>query len=256
MKRLMMIAAVAALACDAFAAAPSAAKAAANDPELAAKREAARLRRAQRVVCPDSQKGVVKFVNTQSKVGNAPLEAAVQGLYKECKLKYEVCTGDPVTPATATAAMKKAGANLAVFVVSDPDLPVTVVAPEARWAIVNVDALAADGTGGAKLDTRVLRFVHRSFLAAAGAMHSQFPGNVLATDDLREIDALEEAFIPIDVQQKIDMALPKAGLTPLRVVRYSQACREGWAPAPTNDIQRTIWNETHELPKNPLKLEK
>ena len=29
------------------------------------------------------------------------------------------------------------------------------------------------------------------------------------------------------------------------MVSYRQACKEGWAPAPTNDLQRGVWNEFH-----------
>ena len=36
---------------------------------------------------------------------------------------------------------------------------------------------------------------------------------------------------------------------------YREACREGWAPPPTNDLQRAIWEETRKLPEKPIKIE-
>ena len=41
----------------------------------------------------------------------------------------------------------------------------------------------------------------------------------------------------------------------LRPTTYAAACRMGWAPPPTNDIQRAIWNETRQIPTNPIKIE-
>ena len=40
-----------------------------------------------------------------------------------------------------------------------------------------------------------------------------------------------------------------------RSVPYSRACREGWAPPPTNDVQRTIWKQVHAVPDKPIKIE-
>jgi hypothetical protein len=44
------------------------------------------------------------------------------------------------------------------------------------------------------------------------------------------------------------------GVTPTLVAHYRQACKQGWAPAPTNDVQRAIWNKVHELPSDPIKI--
>ena len=44
------------------------------------------------------------------------------------------------------------------------------------------------------------------------------------------------------------------GMTPLTIASYRTACRNGWAPAPTNDIQKAIWDEIHAMPTEPLKI--
>ena len=36
---------------------------------------------------------------------------------------------------------------------------------------------------------------------------------------------------------------------------YKKACQEGWVSAPTNDIQKAIWDKVHAAPKNPMKIE-
>ena len=41
----------------------------------------------------------------------------------------------------------------------------------------------------------------------------------------------------------------------LRPTTYAAACRMGWAPPPTNDIQRVIWDKVHAVPAKPMKIE-
>ena len=33
------------------------------------------------------------------------------------------------------------------------------------------------------------------------------------------------------------------------------ACREGWASAPTNDVQKAIWDKVRAIPDKPLTIE-
>jgi hypothetical protein len=37
----------------------------------------------------------------------------------------------------------------------------------------------------------------------------------------------------------------RLGMKPIRMASYRKAAEEGWAPQPTNDIQRAIWKELH-----------
>ena len=47
----------------------------------------------------------------------------------------------------------------------------------------------------------------------------------------------------------------KLGVAVRRRVSYHKACEEGWAPAPTNDIQRAIWDKVHAIPDKPITIE-
>jgi hypothetical protein len=40
----------------------------------------------------------------------------------------------------------------------------------------------------------------------------------------------------------------KMGVKPISVVTYRKAVEAGWAPAPTNDIQRAIYDEVKKAP--------
>ena len=49
--------------------------------------------------------------------------------------------------------------------------------------------------------------------------------------------------------------LPEIGFSPAAVATYLTACSEGWAPAPTNDVQKAIWEKVHAIPKQPIKID-
>ena len=57
-------------------------------------------------------------------------------------------------------------------------------------------------------------------------------------------------------RDEVRRLLPEAGFEPAVVATYLTACREGWAPAPTNDAQRAIWaralSEKERGPTNPI----
>lgn len=44
------------------------------------------------------------------------------------------------------------------------------------------------------------------------------------------------------------------GINTIAIATYRTACQQGWAPAPTNDVQKAIWDEVHTLPSEPIKI--
>ena len=76
----------------------------------------------------------------------------------------------------------------------------------------------------------------------------------MAAHGVQELDFAQEK-LPIDIQDSIKKYLSAAGVTPLRRTIYRRACQEGWAPAPTNDVQKAIWDKVHAIPKTPMKIE-
>ena len=45
-----------------------------------------------------------------------------------------------------------------------------------------------------------------------------------------------------------------ASVTQRSVTNYRTAVKEGWAPQPTNDVQKAIWDKVHAMPTEPLKI--
>ena len=58
----------------------------------------------------------------------------------------------------------------------------------------------------------------------------------------------------IEVLPKTKNAAKARGIVPGKRAVYRKACEEGWAPAPTNDVQKAIWDKVHEMPTEPIKI--
>ncbi len=140
--------------------------------------------------------------------------------------------------------------------VSDNVQPPSVIVPEEGYAVVNF----AKYTVGLKLPTdeakykrRCARAALKAFVLLCGGGSSRYPGHVASTHTPQELDFAQDK-LPIDIQDSVKKYLGAAGVTPLRRTIYRRACQEGWAPAPTNEIQKAIWNKVHALPTEPLKI--
>ncbi|MCL2104224.1 MAG: hypothetical protein FWH21_04115, partial [Kiritimatiellaeota bacterium] len=58
-----------------------------------------------------------------------------------------------------------------------------------------------------------------------------------------DLDALKPQTISPEPMNKIMAQAAKLGISPGRMTSYRRAVEEGWAPAPTNDFQKAIWEE-------------
>lgn len=204
----------------------------------------------------DVQKGRIVFANAQRDVPAAELAKPLAKLADFLKVAIDVVPA--AAPAScrkdAPAFLKEHGANAVVYVVDSADGSALLVAPEDRWALVNVSALR-----GGDLAARTQKELVRAFALLCGGAASQFPesltGPVLGVEQL---DAIKDYELPIDVLQRFTEYLEGMGVKPYVQASYRTACRQGWAPAPTNDVQRAIWErvraDKERGPVKPLKI--
>jgi len=158
-----------------------------------------------------------------------------------------------VSVASATQRRQSLNVDVAVFLVDDPALPMSLVAVEEKWAIINISKVIEKGVEKSVNDKRLQREFSRTFKALfAGAEKAKDRMAVAKSADLDQITS-----DPIDAQTLFGIinGLHSYGLVPPRTVPYRRACKEGWAPAPTNDVQKAIWKEVHEMPSKPIKIE-
>ena len=69
-----------------------------------------------------------------------------------------------------------------------------------------------------------------------------------------DLDKILNEGMAFDALGGIMNNLRTLGVTQPHKTTYRKACMEGWAPAPTNDYQKVIWEELHAKPTNPLKI--
>ena len=209
------------------------------------------------VIKPGSQQGCVLIANAQKRVPGDVFERVAKLISKELRMGVKAeAVGADVTAQTAANAATALNAQLTLFIVDHAeDATTLLVAPEGRWGIVNVAPLAA-GTTGDVLAGRVHKEVSRAFAMLAGAATSQYQGSIMSPIVRpSDLDGKAELRLPYDVQSRLWAALPSFGISPYVQANYRKACQEGWAPAPTNDFQKAIWNEVHKLPEKPIKIE-
>ena len=194
----------------------------------------------------------VNYINAQSRVKAEVIEAA------RAKMSEILRTPIGMKSGTFDFASPKIEGELSLYVIDDEKLPLSLVAPEGRWAFVNVAPLAKGrGEKPQFLEARVRKEMARVGCMVLGGIGSTYKQNLLSfLPDAEALDRFEGDDLPVDGMMRCSSYLAGIGVRPWRMVSYRRACQEGWAPQPTNEIQKAIWDKVHEMPTKPLKLEK
>lgn len=202
------------------------------------------------ILVPNSQKGKIVFVNAQDTADESLIAEVADTFVKSHRLKIEVEKGEFSLPNPVVKG------NASLFIVNDSGLPTILHAPEDRWTMVNVARLG--GGNGSKRQfyvERVKKEVTRGFCLLAGTQTSNYPESLLTSVTTPgELDRFVGCRLQVDIQERFAPYLKGFGITPARFSTYLEACQEGWAPAPTNDVQKAIWDKVHALPTAPIKI--
>ncbi len=130
-----------------------------------------------------------------------------------------------------------------------------VILPESATACVSVKKLSSDAPSKEVLESRVNKELWRGLIYALGGGNTFVPLCVMKqVSSLAELDAIPTRVACPDAFDRAMIGASHLGIKPERRVSYRQACREGWAPAPTNDVQKAIWDQLHQLPTKPIKI--
>ncbi|MGN0847138.1 MAG: hypothetical protein ACI4RA_07120 [Kiritimatiellia bacterium] len=199
----------------------------------------------------------IHVVNAQSVVPGDVVERIAGEIRRASQLPVDVragTVGDGGDPISAAAVCTKAGGvGAAVLVVSDGKLPMIVSSPDGRWAILNVGPIASDAP---RAEGRFRTLLWNAVAWAIGAGRGGDRASVLAPfSGLAELDAVSARDSgPVDHNRMVDVAAG-LGIKLVTFASYRTACAQGWAPLPTNEVQKAIWDEVHAVPKNPIKVE-
>jgi len=184
---------------------------------------------------PSKQIGVE---NNQKTLDASQVEAAVQ--------KARILTNLPLVYGKGTSV-----AAVALF--ERDDATTLTLMPEEFKATVNVTALSSDGAAPDVVLSRLQKELLRATLYLMGSGYTR-NDITKPIKSLKELDAISIVNPYPETMMHLN-AKAAAGIQTIRFATYGQACREGWAPAPTNDVQKAIWDEVHAPPKTPMKIE-
>ena len=207
------------------------------------------------LVHPDSRKGSVTFIDTQTRADvSKPLDEFLGHFRRVLPINVKVMKAAAGAPLELK---KKSGSEFAIILVDDTNTPSTVIYPDDAYALIN----SAKFETGLKLPNdkdvyarRVAKGAMRAFVLLANGGGSRYPANVGVVHNVQELDLTQDK-LPVDIQNAMKLYLEKAGVSALRRVPYQRAVQEGWAPQPTNDIQKAIWEKVHAIPQKPIKIE-
>ena len=183
----------------------------------------------------------IRIANAQRTVKEASLDEVARQMTGALSLPVELTETAEKDPIRLLD-----GNTAAVVLVEEGDVksPRLLVAPEDCWAVVNVKALAADGPDAGRLQIRTAKEVWRALALVLGASDSMMQPSLMASiRSLSDLDGNPCIGLSPDTYNKMIENAGHLGVEMRRRTTYQRACEEGWAPAPTNDIQKAIWEK-------------
>ena len=199
--------------------------------------------------------GRIAFVNAQKRVPVEEFKATFERNSSKVKGVDFWTDAESVSVANANELRKANNAQIAIFFVDVPDLPMSLMAVEEGWAIINIRALGDEKTSADLLRHRSKNEFARIYGIICGGVASQFKSRIMnEVSKPSDLNGCTDE-LPVDVTAKMPIYLEAHGIKSLQLIPYRRACQEGWAPAPTNEVQQAIWDKVHSIPDKPLTIE-
>ena len=204
---------------------------------------------------------VIRAFNGQTVIPADKVAALTLQMRYETIVPFETVGAKPMTFAEAENAaagfIGKDKVGAAVVIVNDPSKSDFYRAsPEGRWAVLNVSPLKADNPAQERLEERFAKVYWHAVVRALGGGYAAVKPSVMTPfSDLKTLDAIPTTKPSPDVVNMLIDTGSLYGIRTITIASYRTACRNGWAPPPTNDVQRTIWNQVHQIPDKPITIE-
>ena len=200
---------------------------------------------------PGMVKGKIVIVNAQKRAADSVIADAITNVNSKLNYCIEFKRGAFALP------KPNVEGDASLFVIDDPAMPALLSAPEDRWTMVNVARLS-EGEGAKEpfFKARTAKELTRGFCLLCGTQDSNYKNSLLGCKTKPEdLDRHIDCRLPIDIPRRFGPYLEGYGIKPRVILPYRQACMEGWAPQPTNELQKTVWDEVRALPQKPMKIE-
>lgn len=188
----------------------------------------------------------IRVLSKTDKISVKELEGIVAEITKLLGFKVEVVDTDKPT---------KLKTGCLIVLAEQEGAPTLLIAPEEPWASINVKKLSADKPSAELLKTRIKKQLWRAFGYAMGAANSNMqPCLMRPIFSLKDLDSEKVAILCPEPLSAISHNAQRLNIAQSRRTTYKRACIEGWAPAPTNDVQKAIMAQVKaEQSKEPTK---
>ena len=198
---------------------------------------------------PGTAKGSITYVNCQQKAPRAWIDESIAYFSEVTKFKINYAEG------TFDIKNPKVEGNVSIFIVEDDGFPTLLIAPENRWAMVNIAPIAHEKRP-IFFEQRTKKELSRAFAYLCGATGSKYERSLTrGISSQAELDKNPDYELPMDIVQRFWDYMKPLGVVPAQRATYMKACQEGWAPPPTNDVQKAVWEKVHAIPDKPITIE-
>lgn len=222
-----------------------------------AERRAARIVAEGGLVTKPNAGNFIRIVSAQKTIPTQKLKELADQFNTGLCMWVEVSEIEPAsTPLeTLAKAQKLPKTGLLTLVVDDEKLPVILSAMEDCWSILNVRHLRDDLPPKDVYENRVRKELNRAVAQSAGAGISyNRPCALEPAFTVAQVDALKFPVMSPEALSKVQEVGKMRGVDRLIMTTYKSACQAGWAPAPTNEVQRTIYKQVHDAPSEPMQI--
>ena len=202
-------------------------------------------------------KGKILVLDCQNTFNIDSITNSIYLAKKNLKVPFEIYKAAfSVENAKKEITSKKGTAG--IFIVDVEALPLSLISLEETWGMINIAKLRK-GSSGEILTKRAAKEFNRVLAVIfGGGLSTQKSSIMRPVTDVTDLDKIINVWIPFDTLSAIYNALPEYGLTHAKRIPYIKACKEGWAPAPTNEFQKAIWEQVkadkERGPTNPIKI--
>ena len=216
----------------------------------------AMLRRTGGLVFPKDNGKRIAIVNSCGASTNA-IGMLVKGSEKLLHIPVKIFEAQPSgkSPYKSAKSYKGADTPVVIYIYSgEKDGPILSVFVEDAIAAVNTAPLKS--TSAEIESDRLCKELYRAYGLILGAYYSaKLPSVLSPAYSVGQIDNIPvKMYSPMHITAILHTA-KILNLPILRPATYESACRMGWAPAPTNDVQKAIWDKVHAVPATPMKIE-
>ena len=204
---------------------------------------------------PKTGKGAFAFIDAQDRCDAGVISAVAKRVSEYVEISTVFAKANKPALSEISGLIAEAGGAAGLVVVDEPTLPMCLVAPEGKWAIVNVAALAANGASTDIVAKRLTKELWRGFCFLGGSRPTISANCVMnPAFTVEDLDKMPRDMITNEPRPYVTTHYKRMGVSQHRFATYNEAVEEGWAPQPTNDYQKVIWDKIHAPPTKPIRI--